>query len=73
MKPWPSTAPLPAFSQALSVALGMKAPVWPTQLLLPASAVAFTTPGVTSAWLDAAAEVIDETKVLACTPLPPGQ
>ena len=73
MKPWVSVAPLPALSQLLSVAPGMKAPVRPIHELLPASDVACTTPAVTSCWLDAGALLMDLTKVLAGTPMPAGQ
>ena len=73
MKPWVKVAPLPALSQLLSVAVGMNAPVRPTQELPPASAVPWITPAVTSAWLAAGAEVTALTKVWAGTPKVAGQ
>ena len=73
MKPWLSITPLPALSQPLSVAVGMKAPVLPVHELGPASLSACTTPAVTSDWFDAAAMVIDLTRVLAATPVAAGQ
>ena len=73
MKPSARMKPLPLDSQLLSVAVGRKAPVRADHELLPASPLAATTPGVTSAWFGAGASATERTKVSAGTPAAAGQ
>ena len=68
--PVPSTVPLPETSQLLSVATGMKAPVWASMELPPTSRSALSTPAESSVWFAGTVSVKDLTKVLAAMPVP---